>query len=53
MDDMVTNETVTLTKREYEELLDAAEFLACLEAAGVDNWVGYSIAYEMYEEEDE
>jgi len=32
------NETVTITKAEYERLLDAAEFLSCLEACGVDNW---------------
>ncbi|WP_205763018.1 hypothetical protein [Aneurinibacillus aneurinilyticus] len=42
-------ETVTITREEYERLLDSAEFLNCLEACGVDNWCGYSDAYEMFE----
>lgn len=43
-------ETVTISKAEYEQLLKDADFLACLEACGVDNWGGYSDAYEMHEE---
>jgi hypothetical protein len=46
-------ETVTISKEEYESLLDDQHKLECLEAAGVDNWQGYSDAMEMYREEDE
>ena len=42
-------EMVTIPKYEYEELLDALEFLQCLEACGVDNWSGYDTAADMYE----
>ena len=44
-------EIVTITKKEYEELLDYKECLECLEAAGVDNWEGYDYAMEMYNRE--
>ena len=45
-----TTEMVTITKKEYEELLEAQEFLDCLEGAGVDNWPGYDEAIEMFKE---
>lgn len=47
------NETVTLTKAEYERMLERLEWLDCLEAAGVDNWEGYDIALEMLDGEEE
>ncbi|TWJ39620.1 DNA polymerase III PolC-type [Bacillus paralicheniformis] len=34
-----------------EDYARDSAFLSCLEAAGVDNWSGYSYAWEMYEEE--
>lgn len=37
----------------YTELVEHADFLNCLEAAGVDNWDGYSIAQEMFYNEDD
>lgn len=40
-------ETVTITKAEYEDLCEARDFLECLFAAGVDNWDGYSEAQQM------
>lgn len=43
--------TVTLTAEEYEELVNQTILLDCLEACGVDNWVGYDDAREMYREE--
>jgi hypothetical protein len=49
----LTEETVTITKAEYEALLDRVNFLDCLEGCGVDNWQGYGDAYEMYESEEE
>lgn len=42
-------ETVTISLKEYEELLDCQLQLLCLEGAGVDNWSGYSYAMEDYE----
>lgn len=44
---------VTITRAEYDELLDSEYFLSCLEAAGVDNWQGYEFACDMYKEDDE
>lgn len=46
-------EIVTISKEEYDTLLDAQEFLSCLEACGVDNWDGYSDAKAMMREDDE
>lgn len=49
---MVNNmeETVTISKKEYESLLEDSEKLSALEAAGVDNWQGYDDAMEMMKE---
>lgn len=41
-------ETVTISKEEYDELLESQRFLECLEHAGVDNWDGYEFAQEEY-----
>lgn len=40
-----TEATVTISKKEHDELKKAAKELAALEAAGVDNWEGYSEAF--------
>ncbi len=40
-------EMVTITKAEYKRLRSAAEWLKCLEDAGVDNWDGIDYAREM------
>lgn len=37
-------EMVTITKKEYDELVEDSKFLMALEAAGVDNWEGYGVA---------
>ena len=50
---MNKQETVTIAKEEYERLLQESDFLSCLESCGVDNWDGYSDAYEMHCEEEE
>lgn len=42
-------DTLVSTKR-YEELMDVEAFMCALEAAGVDNWEGYSIAKGILEE---
>ena len=46
-------ETVTISKSEYKRLLNAEEFLSCLQATGVDNWNGYDDAKQMMSEEEE
>lgn len=43
-------ETVELTKEAYDELVADQEFLNCLRACGVDNWEGYDLAAEMFQE---
>lgn len=40
----MSEEMVTITKAKYDQLLEDSEFLAALEAAGVDNWEGYEFA---------
>jgi hypothetical protein len=56
----MSEETVTITKKEYDRLLADSRFLECLEAGGVDNWDWYSEAcaqlcesYPEYCEDDE
>ena len=46
-------ETITIPKKEYDELMHGSLFLSCLDAAGVDNWDGYDYAREMMDKEDE
>ena len=46
----MSEETVTITKKEYIELQDAYDFLAALQAAGVDNWQGYDVARQILNE---
>lgn len=43
-------EMVTITKAEYEQLLNDKQWLSALECAGVDNWCGYSEAKDMLDE---
>lgn len=40
---MENEETITITKEEYLELLNDSLFLAALRAGGVDNWEGYGL----------
>lgn len=37
-------QTVTISKADYEQLLRERYILRALEAAGVDNWEGYALA---------
>lgn len=48
----MTNETVTISKKEYESLLDDRKWRIALENAGVDNWEGYSFACELLDEDE-
>lgn len=47
MDD--TLETIVLSVKEYNRLLEDSKLLQALEAAGVDNWDGYEDALEYME----
>jgi len=41
-------ETITITKAEYESLIKSVLWLDALEAAGVDNWCGYDEAHVIH-----
>lgn len=43
-------ETVTISKKEYDELVDRRYKLLALEQAGVDNWTWYDDAMDAYRE---
>lgn len=47
----MSDDVVTISRREYEQLLSDSDWLACLEAAGVDNWEGFDIARDILREE--
>ncbi len=51
---MQSANTVTISKEDYANLVEASRFLQALEAHGVDNWDGHSDAYRsVYGGEDE
>ena len=44
-----SEQTITITTKEYAELQDQMLWLECLEGVGVDNWDGIEYAQEEYE----
>lgn len=44
-------ETVTLSRTEYDRMYKRLIWLQCLEDAGVDNWQGMEYAQELFNEE--
>ena len=46
-------ETVTISKTEYESLVEDRNWLNALENAGVDNWEGIDFARELLGEQEE
>lgn len=44
-------ETITITKQEYDRLVERDTWLGYLEAAGVDNWQGMEYAFQLKEED--
>lgn len=46
--DNLPKDMVTISKKEYESLLDDADLLRCLQNAGVDNWEGYGDAMREF-----
>jgi len=49
---IINKELITITKKEYNQLLKDSRFLNYLDSAGVDNWEGYSIACDMRSEDE-
>jgi hypothetical protein len=45
-------ETVTISKKEYDALVNDQRKLDALEACGVDNWQGWDEAMDMYHSQD-
>lgn len=48
--DNIMEETITISRKEYEELQQAFRKLNALERAGVDNWEWYGDAMETLDE---
>lgn len=48
----INGDVVTMSKSEYDDLMDDYLFLNCLRNAGVDNWDGYDFAIEAYSQYD-
>lgn len=46
------SDTVTISKKRYEELLKDEATLAALDEMGVDNWCGYDEAMRILKEDD-
>lgn len=45
---VVAEDTITIPKDEYDDLMWSQRFLECLENAGVDNWEGYEHAQDEF-----
>ena len=43
-------EMITITKTEYDQLVESQKWLQALESSGVDNWEGIDMAHEMLED---
>jgi len=46
------NETVTITRAEYTQLLEDRDFLNALIEAGAEEWEGYQAALDSIEKEE-
>jgi hypothetical protein len=46
MDHNIDEDTVTITRAYFDQLVADSKLLANLHAAGVDNWDGYSLSNE-------
>lgn len=47
------NETVTISKKEYDRLWEDSNLLTALKCHGVDNWEGYCDAVQEAEAQNE
>ena len=41
---------ISIPQEEYDQLIEDQKWLRALEAAGVDNWEGYDLAQELFQE---
>lgn len=48
----MSEEMITITKEEYNELKKGYDIYNCLRCCGVDNWCGWDDAMQMYNGED-
>ena len=48
---MAEEDFITVSLDKWNSMLEDNAFLAALEAAGVDNWEGYEVAYQIYKGE--
>ena len=46
----MSNEMITISKKEYDDMIDDLTWLTCLEDAGVDNWSGIEYAIQLMKE---
>lgn len=46
----MNEEMITITKKEYDSLVEDSNFLLALQSAGVDNWCGYDEARQILSE---
>ena len=46
----MSEETITISKKDYDKMMSELLWLCCLEEAGVDNWEGIDFAREAYDE---
>lgn len=49
----MNEELITISRKQYESLLEDSIFLSYLETCGVDNWSGYDYACDMFNQEKE
>ncbi len=42
---------ITISKKEYDALVESDLWLTYLEGAGLDNWIGFDIARENWRED--
>lgn len=49
----IPEDSILVSKKEYDKLKKDSQFLNALISAGVDNWDGYSYAHKLMEEEEE
>ena len=49
---MADEEYRMISEKFYQELIERSTWLAALEAAGVDNWEGYDVAFQVLNGED-
>lgn len=47
----MSEEMVTITKKEYDRLAKVDDWMDALEAAGVDNWDGVDLAHDIFNDE--